>query len=96
MRDAMSFALHIRQSARGARAVQALREGGAQAFKAVMAELLEPLPPVYREIPIYYITNRFTVSGPGATVKWPRYSEVMDYELEIGIVTSAHRRRHPG
>jgi hypothetical protein len=61
MRDAMSFALHIRQSGRGARAVQALRATGREAFKAVMQEPLDDLPAVYRELPIYYITNRFMV-----------------------------------
>jgi 2-keto-4-pentenoate hydratase/2-oxohepta-3-ene-1,7-dioic acid hydratase in catechol pathway len=95
MRDAMSFALHIRQSERGARAVQAFRSSGRDAFKAVMQEPLEDLPAVYRELPIYYITNRFTVVGPGATVKWPRYSNVMDYELEIGIVTRRARSNIP-
>ena len=34
MRDGMSFATHIRQSARGARAVQAMNTGGVEAFKA--------------------------------------------------------------
>src|SRR6202034_2617767 len=63
MRDAMSFALHIRQSGRGARAIQARRANGQEAFKAVMQEPLEDLPAVYREMPIYYITNRFTVVG---------------------------------
>jgi 2-keto-4-pentenoate hydratase/2-oxohepta-3-ene-1,7-dioic acid hydratase in catechol pathway len=87
MRDAMSFALHIRQSGRGARAIQARRADGPEAFKAVMKEPLEDLPAVYRELPIYYITNRFTVVGTGTTVHWPRYSEVMDYELEVAIVT---------
>jgi 2-keto-4-pentenoate hydratase/2-oxohepta-3-ene-1,7-dioic acid hydratase in catechol pathway len=87
MRDAMSFALHIRQAARGARAAQALRSTGRDAFDAVLREPLEDLPAIYRQLPIYYLTNRLTVVGPGATVKWPRYSEVMDYELEIGIVT---------
>jgi 2-keto-4-pentenoate hydratase/2-oxohepta-3-ene-1,7-dioic acid hydratase in catechol pathway len=95
MRDGMSFALHIRQSARGVRAFQALRAGGSDAFKAVMAEPLEALAPLYREIPIYYITNRFTVVGPGATIMWPRYSQVMDYELEIGIVTRRTRANIP-
>jgi len=95
MRDGMSFALHIRQSARGARAVQALRSRGPEAFKAAMAEPLEDLPAVYRDLPIYYITNRFTVVGPGATVLWPRYSTVMDYELEIGIVTKRARANIP-
>jgi 2-keto-4-pentenoate hydratase/2-oxohepta-3-ene-1,7-dioic acid hydratase in catechol pathway len=87
MRDGMSFATHIRQSGRGARAVAALNKGGREAFEAVMAEPLGELAPVYQKIPIYYITNRLTVRGPGTTVKWPRYSKVMDYELEFGIVT---------
>jgi 2-keto-4-pentenoate hydratase/2-oxohepta-3-ene-1,7-dioic acid hydratase in catechol pathway len=95
MRDAMSFALHIRQSARGSRAVQAMGASGPEAFGKVMAEPLEELPAVYRDIPIYYITNRFTVVGPGATVVWPRYSQVMDYELEIGIVTKRTRSDIP-
>jgi 2-keto-4-pentenoate hydratase/2-oxohepta-3-ene-1,7-dioic acid hydratase in catechol pathway len=91
MRDAMSFALHIRQSGRGARAIHARRANGAEAFKSVMQEPLEDLPAVYRELPIYYITNRFTVVGDGTTVHWPRYSEVMDYELEVAIVTRRTR-----
>jgi 2-keto-4-pentenoate hydratase/2-oxohepta-3-ene-1,7-dioic acid hydratase in catechol pathway len=95
MRDAMSFSLHIRQSSRGARAVQALQSGGLEAFKAVMQEPLEELPVAYRDRPIYYITNRFTVVGPGATVKWPRYSKVMDYELEVGVVTRRTRSNIP-
>lgn len=95
MRDAMSFALHIRQSARGSRALQAMRSGGPEALRTVMAEPLGELPAIYRDVPIYYITNRFTVAGPGATVMWPRYSQVMDYELEIGIVTKRARSNIP-
>jgi 2-keto-4-pentenoate hydratase/2-oxohepta-3-ene-1,7-dioic acid hydratase in catechol pathway len=95
MRDAMSFALHIRQSGRGARAIQARRANGAEGFKAVMKEPLEDLPAVYRELPIYYITNRFTVVGTGTTVHWPRYSEVMDYELEVAVVTRHTRANIP-
>ena len=95
MRDAMSFALHIRQSSRGARAVQALRAKGPEAFEAVMREPLEELAPVYREVPIYYITNRLTVAGTGATIRWPRYSQVMDYELEVAIVTRRARADIP-
>ena len=51
------------------------------------AEPLGDLPDVYRKQPIYYITNRFSVRGTNTTVKWPRYSKVMDYELEFGIIT---------
>ena len=46
-------------------------------------------------MPIYYITNRFTVVGPGVTVKWPHYSKVMDYELEVGVVTRRTRSNIP-
>lgn len=95
MRDAMSFATHILQSRRGAKAIAARRDGGEAAFSAVMAEPLGDLPPVYQKLPIYYITNRMTVRGPGTTVKWPRYSKVMDYELEFGIVTRRARANIP-
>jgi 2-keto-4-pentenoate hydratase/2-oxohepta-3-ene-1,7-dioic acid hydratase in catechol pathway len=78
-------------SRRAARALQALRARGPDAFNAAMAEPLEELPAVYRQVPIYYITNRLTVVGTGAVVAWPRYSEVMDYELEVGIVTKRTR-----
>ncbi len=91
MRDCMSFATHIRQSGRGARALAALNREGEAAFKAVMAEPLGELAAVYQKLPIYYITNRMIVRGPGTTVLWPRYSQVMDYELEFGVVTRRTR-----
>ena len=95
MRDGMSFPLHIRQSARGSRAVQALRAKGREAFEATLREPLEDLAPVYKQMPIYYITNRHTVGAPGSTVMWPRYSEVMDYELEVAVVTRRTRANIP-
>jgi 2-keto-4-pentenoate hydratase/2-oxohepta-3-ene-1,7-dioic acid hydratase in catechol pathway len=95
MRDGMSFATHIRQSARGGRAVQAMKAGGLEAFKAAMAAPLGELPAIYRQIPITYITNRQTVVGPGATVRWPRYSKVMDYELEVAAITKRTRANIP-
>jgi len=83
MRDGMSFPLHIRQSPRGMRKLAA--HGDAAALQAIEAEPLAPLAEVYRQIPIYYFTNHLIVGGPGSTVRWPRYSTVMDYELEFGI-----------
>ena len=95
MRDGMSFPKHILQSGRGARAVAALRKGGEAAFQAAMAEPLRELAPVFRQIPIFYITNRLAVRGPGTTVRWPRYSAIMDYELELGMVTRRSRANIP-
>lgn len=44
------------------------------------------VPAVWYEQPIYYKANRFSVVGPEAEVRWPAYSEVMDYELELACV----------
>jgi 2-keto-4-pentenoate hydratase/2-oxohepta-3-ene-1,7-dioic acid hydratase in catechol pathway len=95
MRDAMSFETHIRQSGRGGRAVLARAAGGEAAFEAAMAAPTEPLAEIYRQMPIYYITNRFVVVGPDAVVRWPRYSHEIDYELEIAVVTRGTRANIP-
>lgn len=83
IRDAMTFPMHIRRSPRGMRKLAAA--GNVAAIAAIEAEPLAPLPDVYRQLPIYYITNRLIVAGPNSTVLWPRYSTVMDYELEFGV-----------
>ncbi len=87
MRDGMSFPLHIRQAPRGQLKLAARAKNDMAELERLNAEPLAELPDVYRRQPIYYITNRFSVRGPDTTVKWPRYSKVMDYELEFGIVT---------
>ncbi len=87
MRDGMSFPLHIRQSPRGSLKLKARAENNAAELARLEAEPLPDLPEIYRKQPIYYITNRFSVKGTNTTVKWPRYSEIMDYELEFGIIT---------
>ena len=87
MRDAMSFPIHILQAPRGQRRLAARAAGDEAELKRIDAEPLGELPEVYRKQPIFYITNRFSVRGPNTTVKWPRYSQVMDYELEYGVVT---------
>jgi 2-keto-4-pentenoate hydratase/2-oxohepta-3-ene-1,7-dioic acid hydratase in catechol pathway len=83
MRDGMLFPTHILQAPRGAQRLLAKARGDEAA--AAAAKALPELAPLYRQRPIYYFTNRYSVSGPGATVRWPRYSKVMDFELEFGI-----------
>jgi 2-keto-4-pentenoate hydratase/2-oxohepta-3-ene-1,7-dioic acid hydratase in catechol pathway len=87
MRDGMSFPLHILQAPRGQRKLAARVNNDMAELARIDAEPLGELPEVYRKQPIYYITNRFSVQGTNTTVKWPRYSRVMDYELEFGIIT---------
>ena len=87
MRDGMSFPLHILQAPRGQLKLEARANNDMAELVRIDAEPLGELPEIYRQLPIYYITNRFSVRGTNTTVKWPRYSKVMDYELEFGIIT---------
>jgi 2-keto-4-pentenoate hydratase/2-oxohepta-3-ene-1,7-dioic acid hydratase in catechol pathway len=87
MRDGMSFPLHILQAPRGQLKLAARAKNDMAELERIEAEPLGELPEVYRKQPIYYITNRFSVRGTNTTVKWPRYSQVMDYECEYGIIT---------
>jgi 2-keto-4-pentenoate hydratase/2-oxohepta-3-ene-1,7-dioic acid hydratase in catechol pathway len=89
MRDGMSFPLHILQAPRGQLKLAARARNDMAELARIDAEPLGELPEVYRKQPIYYITNRFSVRGTNTTVKWPRYSKVMDYELEFGIITKS-------
>jgi 2-keto-4-pentenoate hydratase/2-oxohepta-3-ene-1,7-dioic acid hydratase in catechol pathway len=95
MRDCMSFEAHIRQSGHGAKALAAGEKGWEAAHKEIMGQPTEPLAEIYRQMPIYYITNRLIIAGNDTTVRWPRYSKVMDYELEFAAVTRRSRANIP-
>ncbi|NIO04066.1 MAG: fumarylacetoacetate hydrolase family protein [Proteobacteria bacterium] len=85
IRDFMAFEKHI---------VQATRTVAKWRFPPLAtldtwAERLwgRPLigaPKVWYERPIYYKSNTFSVVGPEAEIRWPRYTERLDYELEFG------------
>jgi 2-keto-4-pentenoate hydratase/2-oxohepta-3-ene-1,7-dioic acid hydratase in catechol pathway len=88
MRDALAFELHLRQAKRASAAMR-LRDRPADEAHAELERLartggLDPAPVWFRQ-PLYYKANRFAVIGDGADVRWPRASQVLDYELEIGI-----------
>jgi len=97
MRDGMSFETHIRQSGsgRGRALAEARAKGDTAEIARIEAQEAPALPEIYRQMPIYYFTNRLTVAGPDTHVVWPRYSKVMDYELEFGIVTGRKGRNIP-
>jgi 2-keto-4-pentenoate hydratase/2-oxohepta-3-ene-1,7-dioic acid hydratase in catechol pathway/sugar lactone lactonase YvrE len=42
--------------------------------------------PLWYERPVYYKGNPAGVIGDGDTVRWPAYTQALDYELEIGVV----------
>ena len=46
------------------------------------------LPQAWYEMPICYKGNVDTIIGPGDTIPWPSFCELLDYELEYGIFIS--------
>jgi len=60
------------------------------------------IPKVWYEIPIYYKGNPCAVIGPDETIRWPSYTERLDYELEFGCfigragrdISEAEAHRH--
>ena len=89
MRDFLVFEEHLRR-ARGMRfrkLAAATNDPEATYRDYVSRGVVEP-PKVWYEQPIYYKCNRFSVVGPEADIVWPRYSSVLDYELEFGAFLS--------
>lgn len=90
MRDFSVFPGHIRNAPAGMQRIAARKQGNEAAAKAIKP--LDNVPQVYRDRPVYYITNRFSVSGPESDVVWPDYSSLMDFELEFGVFISTSGR----
>lgn len=84
IRDFSVFPGHIRQAPSGMARIAARRRGDLAALETIRP--LEAVPEIYRQQPIYYFTNRFSVVGPGADIPWPRYSKIVDFELEFAAV----------
>jgi 2-keto-4-pentenoate hydratase/2-oxohepta-3-ene-1,7-dioic acid hydratase in catechol pathway len=81
LRDCSVFAQHVSHAPLGMQRLRAAledRTAGALPEAAV--------PDIYRAQPIWYISNRFSVVGHDAVVRWPGYSRVMDFELEVAVV----------
>ena len=86
MRDCLCFEGHLKQSFRNLREMRAQRSADPAAAMAEMErDGVLTIPKVFYEQPIYYKANRFAVIGTGHDVIWPRYSDVMDFELEFGV-----------
>ena len=82
-RDFNNHPQHMRDAPKGGAKLRARLDGR----PVPSSEQLDfPVPEVYRRLPIFYITNRFSISGPDADVPRPRYSSHLDYELEMAMV----------
>jgi 2-keto-4-pentenoate hydratase/2-oxohepta-3-ene-1,7-dioic acid hydratase in catechol pathway len=92
IRDFSVFELHMRQAAVG---VTRLRYARQQNDSPLPHPDDIPLPEAFLQQPIYYKANRFNVIGHEQDVIWPRHSEYLDYELELGIVLGRSGRDIP-
>jgi 2-keto-4-pentenoate hydratase/2-oxohepta-3-ene-1,7-dioic acid hydratase in catechol pathway len=57
-----------------------------QHFKTSAERIGQPANPLWYELPVYYKGNPNTVVGPEDDIVWPRFTEKLDYELELGMV----------
>lgn len=80
MRDNLTFEMHLRQ----ARATISRLDPN----QPDVAPEDVVLPQVWYDQPIYYKGNRFSVSGPEDEILWPQGETRLDYELELGMITS--------
>lgn len=88
---------HMLQSRARVADMRSKAAGGAAQAPSAPAARLDPL---YYQQPAFYFTNRFNVVGPDAQIECPRYSGLLDYELEVGMVVGRGGRnldaRHAG
>jgi 2-keto-4-pentenoate hydratase/2-oxohepta-3-ene-1,7-dioic acid hydratase in catechol pathway len=87
IRDCMAFEQHL---VRATRTVIKWKCAPLAYFDRCVEKLsgkaLFGAPRVWYERPIYYKGNPYSVIGHDADVRWPRFTEKLDFELEFGIV----------
>lgn len=50
------------------------------------------VPEYWYEAPVYYKGNHRAVIGPNAECRWPRYTEWLDFELELAMIVGKRGR----
>ena len=87
IRDCLTFPAHLEGSARmQAEKMIAASPDPASARAEIEASGRLKVAPSFYEFPLYYISNRMTISGPDDEVVWPPYSQWIDYEMEWAVV----------
>ena len=62
------------------------------AYEEHVQNTMGEVPDVWYDRPVYYKGNPDSVVGPDATVEWPAYSSIMDFELELAAVVGKRGR----
>jgi fumarylacetoacetate (FAA) hydrolase len=63
--------------------------------KTASANIGREVPAAWYEFPTFYFCNHSSVYGPGDVIPYPRKSDALDYELEIGCVIAKEGRNIP-
>lgn len=84
IRDALCFLDHMRNAQRS---LVELMGGN--------PDDVPPLNPRFSEVPLYYKANRMCVVGPEAEIERPAGCNLLDYELELGIVVAKQGKDIP-
>jgi 2-keto-4-pentenoate hydratase/2-oxohepta-3-ene-1,7-dioic acid hydratase in catechol pathway len=50
------------------------------------------VPDYWYEAPVYYKGNHRSILGPDEECRWPRYSSLMDFELELAMIVGVRGR----
>ena len=87
LRDCLAFEKHVRQS----RANRYLFGQGKERLDPASIQLAS----AWYKKPVYYKGNVFSIVGTDTPVEWPAYSQVIDYELEVAIVTNRSGKNVP-
>lgn len=96
IRDCMAFETHLLQATRGAAELLYPPVGRLDRLLArVFGRGFLGVPALFHEIPAYYKGNPASVVGPDAEIRWPAYTERLDYELELGILIGRSGRDIP-
>jgi 2-keto-4-pentenoate hydratase/2-oxohepta-3-ene-1,7-dioic acid hydratase in catechol pathway len=90
------FERHHVQASRGLirRYLSPAARGVVTGFEGVSRRTFPALKPkkLFYEKPIYYMGNHLTIRPDGAELPWPRYSNDLDFELELGFVLASPLR----
>jgi 2-keto-4-pentenoate hydratase/2-oxohepta-3-ene-1,7-dioic acid hydratase in catechol pathway len=85
MRDFLCFESHLQQAFKAARTVRARQSPDPEAaLRELEAKGILAVPQAWYERPLFYHPNRLNVIGTDEDVRWPTYSQLMDFELEFG------------
>lgn len=55
-------------------------------FEQHVGDFHDEIPDAWYDFPVYYKGNPDTVLGPGTDVRWPSFTDQLDYELEVSAV----------